>query len=129
MTPVLKAGDEITVEAVSDRRLGPGDIIVFSSPNGLVVHRLIWRDNPLGRPSRLYTKGDALDRFDPLVRPEQVLGRVMSASRNGRRFSPTTVAGRLRCIGLAATRGSRRLARRLAGRGAGATLAARREVR
>jgi signal peptidase I len=130
MAPVLRAGDEITVEAVSPRRLGAGDIVVFRSEiNGLVVHRLVWRDKPLGRPSRLYTKGDALDRFDLPVTPEQVLGRVVSVLRGGHRFVPTTVAGRIRCLGLAAARGSRRMARRLAGRNAGAALAARQEVR
>lgn len=119
MAPRLAEGDRIVVKAVSPRALAPGDVIVFESDSaGFVVHRLVWRDRPLGQPSRLYTRGDALGYFDHAVPMERVLGRVVSVEREGKRVRPTTLRDRARCILLAARHGFRQGVRRaLAGRG------------
>lgn len=109
MRPRLEAGDRIVIRRRSPRSLRPGDIIVFESETaGLVVHRLIWRDNPLGRPTRLYTKGDALDRLDRAVPIDRLLGRVERITRGGESLSPTTPLDRLRCLLRAAGHGLRR---------------------
>jgi len=117
MAPRLAEGDRIKVEAVAPRSLRPGDVVVFESEAaGLVVHRLIWRDRPLGRPTRIYTRGDALDRMDRSVPVERVVGRVVSVTREESRFNPTTRRDRLRCWMLAAGLGLRRWGRALFGR-------------
>jgi signal peptidase I len=115
MKPRLEEGDRIHIERVSPRSLMPGDVVVYASESaGLVVHRLIWRDRPLGRPTRIYTKGDALDTLDRSVAVERVLGRVVSIDRGRGLASPTTTGDRLRCIGTAAGCFVRRFRRRLA---------------
>lgn len=116
MSPCLEQGDAIEIEQVRPNRLRAGDIVVFRSEEaGLVVHRLIWRDNPLGRPSRIYTKGDALARPDRSVTIDRVLGRVVSIRRGDNSFGPVTYSDRLRCLSLAARLGGRRLGRSLFG--------------
>jgi signal peptidase I len=106
MSPRMLEGDRIEVHAVAPRALRPGDVVVFESDAaGLVVHRLIWRDRPLGRPTRIYTKGDALERLDRSVTIDKVLGRVESVIREESRFSPATPWDRLRCWGQAAVLG------------------------
>ncbi|MGH9868237.1 MAG: S26 family signal peptidase [Candidatus Polarisedimenticolia bacterium] len=117
MSPRLAVGDRIEVKAVAPRSLRPGDVVVFESEAaGLVVHRLIWRDRPLGRPTRIYTRGDALDRMDRPVLVDRVVGRVVSVTREESRFSPTTLRDRLRCWMMAAGLGLRRWSRMLFGR-------------
>jgi len=116
MSPRLIQGDRIAIEHISPRLLWPGDVVVFRSETvGLVVHRLIWRNHPLGRPTHIFTKGDALDRLDRSARVESVLGRVVSVvsidGGDGRR-RPTTFSDRVRCLRQAAGYGLRRCARR-----------------
>jgi len=113
MSPRLIQGDRIAVEHVSPRLLWPGDIVVFRSETvGLVVHRLIWRNHPLGRPTQIFTKGDALDRMDRSACVESVLGRVVSIDGGDGRRRPTTFSDRVRCLRQAAGYGLRRCARR-----------------
>ena len=113
MTPRILQGDEIEIARVSPRRLMPGDVLVFrSEAAGLVVHRLIWREPPLGEPLRIITKGDALDRLDRAAEAKTVLGRVVCIRRGGGSVRPTTLTDRLRCLRQAAGYGLRRWARR-----------------
>jgi len=112
MRPCLEEGDRIHIESVPLRSLMPGDVVVYESESaGLVVHRLIWRDRPLGQPTRIYTKGDALDTLDRSVTVDRILGRVVSIDRGG--ASPTSAGDRLRAISTAAGCFVRRLRRRL----------------
>jgi signal peptidase I len=112
MAPRMLEGDRIEVHAVSPRSLRPGDVVVFESETlGLVVHRLIWRDHPLGQPTRIFTKGDALESLDRSVTVDKVVGRVESVMREESRFRPTTASDRLRCWGQAAALGASRWAR------------------
>ena len=109
MRPRMEEGDKITISRVSPRALLPGDIVVFSSEAaGLVVHRLIWRNHPLGQPTHVFTKGDAVRCLDRSVTVDRVLGRVDSIIRGGGRYSPTTPLDRIRCLLLAAGYGMRR---------------------
>lgn len=115
MRPRLVEGDRIHIERVALRSLMPGDVVVYASASaGLVVHRLIWRDRLLGQPTRIYTKGDALDTLDRVVTADQVLGRVVGIDRGGGLASPTSTGDRLRAIGTAAGCLVGRLRRRLA---------------
>lgn len=116
MRPRIQQGDIIGIVRVSPRVLTPGDIVVFRSEQaGLVVHRLLWRNNPLGEPSHVFTKGDAVGCLDRSVPVERVLGRVDQIVRGENRFSPTTPLDRARCCLQAARYGARRWMRRLGG--------------
>lgn len=115
MRPCLEEGDRIHIESVPARSLMPGDVVVYDSESaGLVVHRLIWRDRPLGQPTRIYTKGDALDTMDRSVTVDRVIGRVVSIDRGGGLARPTSTGDRFRAISTAAGCFVRRLRRRLA---------------
>jgi len=122
MRPCLQEGDLIEVERAAIGSLWPGDIVVFESESaGVVVHRLIWRESPLGRSMRLYTKGDALGQLDRAVQAAQLLGRVRRITRGERVLMPVKAGDRARCLARAARHGLRRLLR--LGTPAGAGLA------
>ena len=118
MSPRILEGETISVVKVASRSLWPGDVLVFrgesfgSKEVELVVHRLIWRDHPLGQPTRVFTKGDAIDRLDLSVPIEWVLGRVESISSQKGHRKPTTSLDRVRCLLQAAGYGVRRAFRR-----------------
>ena len=113
MSPRLIEGDRIAIEYVPPRLLWPGDVVVFRSDTaGLVVHRLIWRNHPLGQPTHIFTKGDAVDRLDRSVGVESILGRVVGIEGGEGRRKPTTTSDRVRCLWQAAGYGLRRGARR-----------------
>lgn len=111
MRPCLQEGDRIEVAKVSVRRLWPGDVVLFQSEAGIVVHRLIWRENPLGRPMRVYTKGDALEQLDRAVDAARILGRVERIVRGETALKPVRSGDRVRCLFRAARHGMKRLLR------------------
>ena len=121
MAPRILEGDTISVVKATGRSLWPGDIIVFRGDRfgaekvPLVVHRLIWRDHPLGQPTRVFTKGDAINRLDLSIPAEWVVGRVESISSVTGYRRPTTPFDRIRCLLLAAGYGVRRLFRQRPG--------------
>ena len=113
MSPRIEAGDAISIVRAEPRSLLPGDVVVFRSDEaGLVVHRLIWRNHPLGRPTHIFTKGDASGRLDRSVSIDRVVGRVEDIRRGEGHRSPTTTLDRVRCLLLAAGYGSKRWFRR-----------------
>ena len=118
MAPRILEGDTISVVKIEYRALWPGDIIVFrgdafgNEKVQLVVHRLIWRDHPLGQPTRVFTKGDAIDRLDLAVPIEWVVGKVERITSGTGHRKPTTTFDRVRCLMLAARFGVRRFVRR-----------------
>lgn len=113
MSPRIEAGDVISIVRAEPRTLLPGDVVVFRSDEaGLVVHRLIWRNHPLGRPTHVFTRGDASGCLDRSVPVGRVVGRVEGINRGGGHRSPTTPFDRVRCLFLAVRYGARRWVRR-----------------
>jgi hypothetical protein len=113
MSPRIEVEDLISIVRAEPRSLLPGDVVVFrSDETGLVVHRLIWRNHPLGRPTHIFTKGDASERLDRSVSVDRIVGRVEGIHRGEGHRSPTTPLDRVRCLLLAAGYGARRWFRR-----------------
>lgn len=85
MQPLFRPGDRILIQHGSDgfRR---GDVLVFRMADQIVVHRLLDIRTDQNR-SYLLTKGDSVLRPDPRFSSDQVLGRVIGFSRNGRDVS------------------------------------------
>jgi hypothetical protein len=87
MNPTLKLGDGLLVVPYGDRPIRVGDVVVFADPDAPgahVVHRVVAADG-LG----VRTKGDNLSAADPWVlAPEQIVGYVAAAVRQGRKFAP-----------------------------------------
>jgi signal peptidase len=83
MHPFIESGDILVVEPIAQNSANEGDVIFYRRFDGaLTAHRLI----KVGRvkdSTVLMTKGDSLDYFDPPLRPEQVLGRVITVERDG----------------------------------------------
>lgn len=112
MQPVLLAGDEIVAVRCADpSELSLGELLVVELPDvGLVVHRLLWKGAGTVR-----TRGDGSGVMDPPVPRDDVLGRVVEASRDGVDVLPGSVArlgAWLRHFGAAS---AHRLKRRLQG--------------
>lgn len=77
MAPVLADGSPVNVTAA--RLYWPGDVIVWSAPEGgLVAHRLLGYRLHRGSLA-LVTRGDSAAVHDPPVPLSRVLGRVSGA--------------------------------------------------
>src|SRR5437870_10672682 len=98
MLPSVWPGDLLTVRQQSFSEFQSGEIVLYereagentltrpygpASPGGrgFVAHRIVGR-----RGRQLITRGDSLRRNDAPVDEEQVLGRVVCVTRNGRRI-------------------------------------------
>ena len=86
MYPFIKHGDIIEVEPVEVAAIKVGDV-VFCRYGGdkLVAHRVVGASREDGGVA-LVVKGDWTPRADPLVDPEQVLGRVAAIERGEKRI-------------------------------------------
>ena len=92
MRPLLRAGDSVLV---AHRRDGirPGDVVVFRQKGRLVAHRVLRIAN--GDAGRiLLTKGDSVHRSDAPVSAQEIVGRVVSIQRDGRRIRLDTAGWR-----------------------------------
>jgi len=88
MLPLLRDGDHVLV-AHDDAHIQVGDVIVFWQSKQLIVHRIIHIER---MPTQLgfLTKGDNAVFCDPLVRADQVIGRVLAVRRDQQEISLDT---------------------------------------
>jgi signal peptidase I len=82
MLPAIRPGDLLTVERV-DGEIGEGEVILFSRDRRLFAHRVI-----AGEQNSVTTRGDTMAAPDSPVSREEVLGRVVSILRNGKKIRP-----------------------------------------
>jgi signal peptidase I len=82
MAPELLPGDTLTVRPADAGKVHRGDVIVFRDGPRLVAHRLVFAAC-FGRLSILVEKGDA-NLSASFLRPESIVGIVISTSRAGR---------------------------------------------
>jgi signal peptidase I len=86
MHPFIQDGDVLMVEPANIAKVGVGEVILYyRADKRLIAHRII-RINRQGESTVLTTQGDSLDRADPPIQPEQVLGKVIMIERNSRRL-------------------------------------------
>ncbi|GMQ78113.1 MAG: hypothetical protein BMS9Abin02_0611 [Anaerolineae bacterium] len=83
MVPLLKVGDDIQLAPASVQDLLPGEIVVLETRDGLLAHRFQGFDSSQEMPI-LVTKGDRLEKLDPPIFSDKLIGRVI-ARRRGRR--------------------------------------------
>jgi hypothetical protein len=81
MAFALLPGDLLTVRPLEGARAHAGDIVVFRQERKLVAHRLIFAFR-LSSFALYLQKGDA-NRKPERIRPEQIVGRVETARRDG----------------------------------------------
>jgi signal peptidase I len=87
MLPSLFPGDLLTFRRCAPEEIVVGDIVLFMREGRCFVHRVAERMAG-NNSARLRTRGDALPSCDaPLVETE-VLGRLATVERKGRRMPP-----------------------------------------
>ncbi|MBW1716376.1 MAG: hypothetical protein JRJ77_11240 [Deltaproteobacteria bacterium] len=96
MHPTIRDGETITVKPVTASRVKVGDILLYCGKGGVIAHRVVQiereRIRSLAMPSSLspgylfIMRGDASLSCDFPVEPEQILGKVVSVERAGRRI-------------------------------------------
>ena len=77
MTPFLKEGCRVAVEAINHQPIRIGDIVCFRSESRLVAHRVVSRLCSNGCQYFL-TKGDNSRRLDAPLKREEIVGRVVA---------------------------------------------------
>jgi hypothetical protein len=83
MSPIIRPGDVLTINPIRPGEPALGQVVAFIHPqNGLLlIHRVVQRHG-----SVFLILGDNMrGRNDGLVPVENILGRVVQVSRNGRR--------------------------------------------
>jgi hypothetical protein len=84
MEPAIAPGDQVEIRTLGSRGPCVGDIALFRDPVlGLVVHRVLWRWRPVGRATKVFTKGDAALHLDRGLGAGEILGRVERIVRGG----------------------------------------------
>ena len=111
MLPVLREGDEVTALRCRPSDPALGELLVIELPDaGLVVHRLLWKGREAAR-----TWGDGSALMDPPVPWQDVLGRVVEASREGASVLPGPIARRWTWLRHFTTAAARWIRRRIPG--------------
>ena len=111
MYPTICDGDLITVQPIKPSDIIVGDIILYRHGSGITVHRVMQilkrseeksRSAPKGPQDRSSSetlqfsfRGDAAIVLDNLVAGDQILGKVVSTEKNGRRINPYSFKVRL----------------------------------
>ena len=77
MVPSIWDGEIVHVQPVAVETLCKGDIVLFSDGARFLAHRLL-----KAGPGTFVTQGDAALERDCIVRPEQILGKVVAREEN-----------------------------------------------
>jgi hypothetical protein len=102
MLPSLWPGHFLNIQAQSFDQVQTGDVVLFAREGRFFIHRVLQKRETV-YPRFLVTRGDALPDADEPVRPEEVLGKIVSV-RHGDRDLPVRACSPLRrCLGLALT--------------------------
>ncbi len=88
MFPCLLPGDIVTVERRAIEDFRPGDIAKYLRDGRLYAHRVIET-----RDGQLLTRGDSAAENDAPVSAGEIVGKVISVDRGGKRFEPSSERG------------------------------------
>jgi hypothetical protein len=86
MLPSVQPGDVLTIRRCAMSAVESGAIVLFTRDGRLFAHRVVARRN-----THLVTRGDALEWQDPPICQDQLLGRVVTLTRNGRQRQPPSL--------------------------------------
>lgn len=74
MRPLIRSGQKVLVTRFDPDSLAVGDLVLFQLPEGLAVHRIV---RVISQPERRFLcRGDRCLNYDPLVGPEDIIGKV-----------------------------------------------------
>ena len=89
MLPTIWPGDTLVIEPVHADLASEGDIVLFSSGNRFVAHRVVAKSCAPPGGTTVQTQGDALAHTDCPLPGSALLGRVSFIMRNGQCVSPS----------------------------------------
>jgi hypothetical protein len=98
MSPLIRANDRVLIERVEPECVRIGDVILFSSSDQGIIHRVVGKRRHLGKLTFL-EKGD-LNPSLGLVPAEHVIGRVAAVRGNGYNLDLLSGRGRILQLGL-----------------------------
>jgi signal peptidase I len=90
MTPFLRPGDRVLVQAIASEFLQRGDLLVTRRPDGFLTHRLVFMD-----ANGWYTKGDRNNKLDAPVAALDIIGIIIAIDRYGTLITLNTRPQRL----------------------------------
>jgi signal peptidase I len=88
MLPAVWPGDTLVIERAESGSVSEGDIVLFGRDGRFFAHRVVAKSSPAA-DAQLLTRGDANPQADPLVSDRDLLGKVTSIVRNGKRIEPS----------------------------------------
>jgi hypothetical protein len=113
MYPTICDGDVVTVMPIESASITIGDIILYRHRSGVTAHRAMRilkrseknsrsalqgpQDRSSSETLQFIFRGDAAINDDAPVSSEQILGKVVSIERNGRRIYPYCLRIKLHC--------------------------------
>lgn len=86
MLPTVWPGDTLLIEQASAETVQPGDIVLFARNRRFFVHRVIAKNHAA---EKIQTRGDSMPNMDAPVSSRELLGRVVSIVRNGKKIEPS----------------------------------------
>ena len=96
MSPTIREGEKITVEPVaSPATVKVGDIVLYRNCSRVIAHRVVGIETGGDRSRVFILRGDAAGSCDAPIQPEQILGKVVSIERAGRRVGPSSRKAKL----------------------------------
>ena len=87
MHPTIRAGEAITVMPVAPSDLRIADVVLYRTETSVLAHRVLCRQKAAGARGAFLVRGDACSDCDEPVAEDQILGRVVSVERGGRRIT------------------------------------------
>ena len=86
MQPTIKPNETILVNPVAPSAIEVGEIILYRWEEGVIAHRVVRIERERGDIARFILRGDASITCDAPVEASQILGKVVSVERTGRRI-------------------------------------------
>jgi signal peptidase len=86
MHPTIREGETITVTPVAPSAVRIADIILYQTEKSIIAHRVVGTPERNGAMRAFRVRGDASNDRDEPVAEDQVLGKVVSVERGGRRI-------------------------------------------
>jgi hypothetical protein len=87
MQPTIREGEAITVAPVLPSQVTRGDVLLYRAARGVTAHRVVDIAQRKGKAMVFVLGGDASVSCDDPVESWQILGKVVSVERDGRRLT------------------------------------------
>ena len=83
MLPAIQPADTLLIRHCAFEEPGPNDVVLFERCRRLYIHRVVSRTS-----THLVTQGDGLPDPDMPITAQELLGKVVQVTRNGRILNP-----------------------------------------